>query len=82
MSGQPAVNVAAIARTQREALSWRLRDILHEADRRAASWGHSDSPHLAERARHEYVRGELLGLVAELEGGRRLVVVPDDGEMA
>jgi hypothetical protein len=82
MTPPPAVNVAAITTTQRQALAWRLRDILHEADHRASGWRHSATPQLAEAAKSEYIRGELLGLVAELEGARRLVVAPDDGEAA
>jgi hypothetical protein len=37
-------------------------------------------PQLGEAAKSEYIRGELLGLVAELEGSRRLTLVSDDGE--
>jgi hypothetical protein len=78
----PALNPAAIADPQRAALAWRLRDILHEGDRRAAAWRTSATPQLEEAAKSEYIRGELLGLVAELEGARRLTLVFDDWEAA
>jgi hypothetical protein len=70
----PALNVAAITTRQRQALAWYLRDLLHGADRRAAD---GRSPGLS-----DYMRGEILSLISQLEGARRLATGLDDGEVA
>jgi hypothetical protein len=75
----PAVVVEEIPDRQRAALAWRLRDLLAEADQQAAAQARGEHSLFAEMVRAEYLRGELLGLVSELEGGRRLVVVRPDG---
>lgn len=74
MSPPPALNVHAITTTQRQALAWYLRDLLHGADRHAAD---GRSPGLS-----DYMRGEILSLISQLEGARPLVVAPDGGEAA
>lgn len=63
----PLVDASAIPDEQRAALAWRLRDALARADRRAASY--SDYPTRRELVRVDNLRGEVLGLVAELESG-------------
>jgi len=64
----PNVDARAIPARQRAALAWRLRDILARADRRAAKY--AEWPTRREQVRVDNVRGEVLGLVAELEAGR------------
>lgn len=64
----PCLDARAIPARQRAALAWRLRDILARADRRAAAY--DDYPERRETVRIDNVRGEVLGLVAELEAGR------------
>lgn len=61
----PLVDAGLIPDQQRAALAWRLRDALARADRRAASY--SDYPTRREQVRVDNLRGEVLGLVAELE---------------
>lgn len=63
----PLVDPGLIPDRQRAALAWRLRDALARADRRAASY--SDYPTRRELVRVDNLRGEVLGLVAELESG-------------
>ena len=63
----PPVHPEAIPDTQRAALAWRLRDALARADLRAASY--SEYPTRREQVRVDNLRGEVLGLVAELESG-------------
>lgn len=65
--GAPLVDAGAIPARQRAALAWRLRDALARADLRAASY--SAYPTRREQVRVDNLRGELLGLVAELETG-------------
>jgi hypothetical protein len=64
------IDVASIPVSERAALAWRLRTILHHGDFVAAKWRWSMTPQYAEIARYTCVRGELLALVAELEGAR------------
>ncbi len=67
-----AFDAATVPAEQRARLAWRLRTIMADADLRGAGWHASEHPQLAETARVEYMRGELLGLVAQLEGARSL----------
>lgn len=55
---------------QRAALAWILRNSLETADQRAAQWSRSAvyGSHLAETARVECLRSEVLTLIAALEG--------------
>ncbi len=64
---QPLVDPGLIPDRQRAALAWRLRDALARADQRAAKY--ASYPPLRELVRVDNLRGEVLGLVAELETG-------------
>jgi hypothetical protein len=63
----PVVHPEAIPDQQRAALAWRLRDALARADLRAAKY--SAYPTRREQVRVDNLRGEVLGLVDELETG-------------
>lgn len=61
----PLVDAGLIPDAQRAALAWRLRDALARADRRAAKY--DAYPTRREQVRVDNLRGEVLGLVDELE---------------
>jgi hypothetical protein len=63
----PLVDPGLIPDRQRAALAWRLRDALARADRRAAKY--DAYPTRREQVRVDNLRGEVLGLVDELETG-------------
>jgi hypothetical protein len=62
-----AISTCRIPDRQRAALAWRLRDMLARADRRAADY--AGWPTRREMVRVDAIRGDLLGLIAELETG-------------